>query len=84
MVRISGSRIALEYQRLVILKCANCEFSIRADRNRVFYAFDQRRSAILLLGGDKTGDDRWYGANVPIADARYDRHIEILVHEGSL
>lgn len=27
---------------------------------RVFYAFDPRRTAILLIGGDKTGDDRFY------------------------
>lgn len=27
---------------------------------RVLYSFDPRRTAILLLGGDKTGDDRWY------------------------
>ena len=27
---------------------------------RVLYAFDPRRVAILLIGGDKTGDDRWY------------------------
>ena len=27
---------------------------------RVFYAFDPRRSAILLIGGDKTGNDRFY------------------------
>ena len=25
---------------------------------RVLYAFDPRRTAILLIGGDKTGDDR--------------------------
>lgn len=35
---------------------------------RVLYAFDPRRTAILLLGGDKTGDDRWYEKYVPIAD----------------
>lgn len=29
---------------------------------RTFYAFDPRRSAILLLGGDKTGDARFYDA----------------------
>ena len=28
---------------------------------RVLYAFDPRRMAILLIGGDKTGNDRWYG-----------------------
>jgi len=27
---------------------------------RVLYAFDPRRMAILLIGGDKTGDPAWY------------------------
>jgi hypothetical protein len=35
---------------------------------RVLYAFDPRRSAVLILGGDKTGDDRWYDKAVPRAD----------------
>lgn len=39
---------------------------------RVLYAFDPRRVAILLIGGDKTGDDRWYETYVPIADRLYD------------
>jgi hypothetical protein len=43
---------------------------------RVLYAFDPRRSALLLLGGDKTGDDRWYEKNVPKADALYQWHLE--------
>ena len=38
---------------------------------RTLYAFDPRRSAILLIGGDKTGDDRWYDVNVPVADRRW-------------
>ena len=42
---------------------------------RVLYAFDPRRAAILLLGGDKTGNDRWYEQTVPVADAIYDRHL---------
>src|SRR5205809_709480 len=42
---------------------------------RVLYAFDPRRSAILLIGGDKTGNDRWYDEYVPIADDLYDEHI---------
>ena len=45
---------------------------------RVLYAFNPERNAILLVGGDKTGDDRWYEKNVPIADALYERHIEEL------
>jgi hypothetical protein len=49
---------------------------------RVLYAFDPRRAAILLLGGDKTGDDRWYEENVPKADASYDKHLRQLEQEG--
>ena len=43
---------------------------------RVLYAFDPRRSALLLLGGDKTGTDRWYEQMVPKADALYERHLQ--------
>jgi hypothetical protein len=32
---------------------------------RVFYAFDPRRMAILLIGGDKTSDKRFYERMVP-------------------
>jgi hypothetical protein len=35
---------------------------------RVFYAFDPLRRAVLLLGGDKTGDDRFYETFVPHAE----------------
>jgi hypothetical protein len=35
---------------------------------RGFYAFDPRRTAILLIGGDKTGDDRFYETMIPIAE----------------
>ena len=49
---------------------------------RVFYAFDPRRMAILLIGGDKTGDDRFYETFIPIADRLYDEHIEALRKEG--
>lgn len=49
---------------------------------RTLYAFDPRRAAILLIGGDKTGDDRWYTTNVPIADRLYDEHLAELRKEG--
>ncbi|WP_304307564.1 type II toxin-antitoxin system RelE/ParE family toxin [Pseudacidovorax intermedius] len=49
---------------------------------RILYAFDPRRCAILLLGGDKTGDDRWYAVQVPLADRLYDTHLETLRKEG--
>ncbi|WP_245593192.1 type II toxin-antitoxin system RelE/ParE family toxin [Deinococcus frigens] len=49
---------------------------------RVLYVFDPRRHAILLIGGDKTGKDRWYTVFVPLADDLYDSHLETLYKEG--
>ncbi len=49
---------------------------------RVFYAFDPRRTAILLIGGDKTGDDRFYERMIPVADALYDTYIDEIRKEG--
>lgn len=49
---------------------------------RTLYAFDPRRFAVLLLGGDKTGDNRWYDIQVPIADRLYDEHLNQLIEEG--
>jgi hypothetical protein len=45
---------------------------------RVLYAFDPRRKALLLLGGDKTGDPKWYEKFVPIADDLFDEHLNQL------
>src|ERR1043165_6085348 len=45
---------------------------------RTLFAFDPRRCAILLIGGDKTGDDRFYGRMIPVADRLYDEHLEQL------
>jgi hypothetical protein len=49
---------------------------------RVFYAFDPRRSAILLIGGDKTGDHRFYERLIPAADELYDVHLQELRQDG--
>lgn len=51
---------------------------------RAFYAFDPRRTAILLIGGDKTGDERFYERMILIADDLYDAHLEELRKEGLL
>lgn len=51
---------------------------------RTLYAFDPRRMAILLIGGDKTGDNRWYEVHVPIADRLYDQHLDQLRLEGEI
>lgn len=51
---------------------------------RILYAFDPRRTAILLLAGDKTADKRWYDIHIPIADRLYDEHLQQLQQEGLL
>ena len=51
---------------------------------RVLYAFDPRRCVILLIGGNKTGNARWYEKYVPIADRLYDEHLIALKKEGVL
>lgn len=48
---------------------------------RLLYAFDPRRTAIILVGGDKGGDDRWYDVYIPIADKLYDEHLQQIENE---
>jgi hypothetical protein len=52
---------------------------------RVLFAFDPRRVAILLIGGDKT--NRWsefYEEMIPVADDLYDEHLDELREEGEI
>jgi hypothetical protein len=49
---------------------------------RTLFAFDPRRCAILLIGGDKTGDNRFYDRVLPIADRLYDEHLQTIADEG--
>ena len=51
---------------------------------RTLYAFNPLRSAIPLIGGEKTGDDRWYEKFVPIADRLFEQHLLELKKEGSI
>ena len=55
---IKGSRIALR------------ELRVQSSGRplRVFYAFDPARQAVLLIGGDKTGDNRFYERMIPVAE----------------
>jgi hypothetical protein len=39
--------------------------------------------AILLLGGDKAGGDRWYERNVPLADRLYDNYLAEVKEDGN-
>ena len=43
---------------------------------RILYAFDPRRVALLLIGGDKTGNSRWYKKMIPVAKRLYEEHLQ--------
>jgi hypothetical protein len=50
---------------------------------RILFAFDPRRMAILLVGGDKSGRwERWYTEAIPLADTLYEQHLRELRDEG--
>jgi hypothetical protein len=51
---------------------------------RTLYAFNPLRCAILLVGGEKTGDDRWYEKFVPVADRIFERHLRDIQKEGDI
>jgi hypothetical protein len=42
---------------------------------RIFFAFDPRQSAIVLIGGDKTGDQDFYRRMIPVAETLYETHL---------
>jgi hypothetical protein len=61
------------------------ELRPRGGHLRVLFAFDPRRNAILLLGGDKTGRwQGWYREAVPLADDLYETYLDELRKEGLL
>lgn len=43
---------------------------------RVFYMFDITRDAVLLCGGDKTGDKRFYDRMVPMAEEIWKQYLK--------
>ena len=51
---------------------------------RTFYAFDPHRHAILLMGGNKTGDKRFYERMISVADRLLDEHLQELQNEGEI
>jgi hypothetical protein len=51
---------------------------------RMFFVFDRRRSAILLIGGDKTGDAQFYERMIPVAERLYETYLEELRKDGLL
>lgn len=74
--------LLLEHQKLTSRSHERASSPERRQTLRVFYAFDPRRTSILPIGGDKTGNDRFYEEYTPVADDLYDEHLEELRKEG--
>jgi hypothetical protein len=55
---------------------------VGGDPWRVLFAFDPLRRAVLLVGGNKGGNDRWYDENIRIADDRFKGHLDRLKAQG--
>jgi hypothetical protein len=59
------------------------ELRPRGGHIRVLFAFDPRRTAILLCGGDKRGQwSKWYAEAIPAADQLFDDHLQTIANEG--
>ncbi len=69
----------LEGSRLSNLKELRVQH--RGEPYRILYAFDPERQALLLIGGNKAGDKRWYKRMIPLAEAIFERHLESLEKE---
>jgi hypothetical protein len=51
---------------------------LQGEPYRVLYAFNPKRTAILLIGGNKAGNAQWYEEYVPKAEAIYAQHLREL------
>ena len=55
----------------------------RGEPWRIFFAFDPKRRAIVLVGGNKAGGgSNWYKDNIRIADERFEEHLRTMKKEG--
>lgn len=50
----------------------------RGEPYRILFAFDPEREALLLIGGNKAGDKRWYKRIIPLAEAIFEKHLASL------
>lgn len=57
--------------------------SVGSSEIRMLFAFDPKRQALIMVAGDKNGSwNSWYDRNIPIADERFDQHLDDLDNLG--
>ncbi len=71
----------IPFKAVDILTLKNCEYSHKGQPWRVLFAFDPIRQAIMLVGGNKTGNKRWYEKNIPITEKRFEAYFKTLTEE---
>ena len=85
-LKVYGMRALRRYSKSVDVRGTAVMRELRTQVDghplRVLFAFDPRLTAIVLLGGDKTGDSDFYSRNIPKAYDLYDAHIAHLEREG--
>jgi hypothetical protein len=73
-----GEIVSSRYPNMKELRCSSEGAALR-----VLFAFDPRRTAILLLGGDKTGAwEEWYAVSIPLAENIYEQYLKEIEEEG--
>ncbi|MEB3328420.1 MAG: type II toxin-antitoxin system RelE/ParE family toxin [Candidatus Sericytochromatia bacterium] len=78
MLESAGPTLPARYSKPIVTSrhaVRELRVQVGGDPYRVLRVFDPRRNVILLVGGDKTGDDRWYDKHVPLADKLHDAHL---------
>ncbi len=82
LLRAHGPRLGRPYvdtlEDSAFTNMKELRVQFRRDPWRILFAFDPYRRAILLVGGNKRGDKRWYKKHLPIADERFRRHMKRL------
>jgi hypothetical protein len=85
LLRERGPQLGRPYvdtvENSVFTNMKELRVQFRGDPWRILFAFDPARAAILLVGGNKRGDKRWYKKNLPIADERFKQHLRRLEQE---
>lgn len=76
LLELSGTSLGFPYSSAIKgSKYALRELRKKGQPLRLIYAFDPKRQAVMLIGGDKTGDDRFYKTMVPRAETLWKTHL---------
>ena len=77
VLEINGVSLGFPYSSQIQgSKYALRELRKKGQPIRMLYTFDPERQAVVLMGGDKTGDDRFYEREVPRAEKIWEQYLQ--------